>query len=95
VALGRVGRGGAGVQVAQRGARVLKLVDPLLDLVQVCLEQGGDVAAGRLPAVAHFEHVVDFGQRQARGLGGADEPQARDGFGGVVTVTARGPPGFV
>lgn len=87
---GRVGAGGAVLEVAQEVQRVGEFGQALLDPGEVLAYPPGDVLAWRLAAVADGQDAADVGEGQAGGLSVADECEPGEGLGWVVPVANRG-----
>jgi hypothetical protein len=83
-----------GVQDAGHGPpQVLQVGDLVVDGVQVGLQQGDDLAAGRRLATAQADDRADFGQAEPEVAGLADEAQELDVVLGVAAVARGGPLG--
>jgi len=83
-----------GVQDAGHGLpQVLQIGDLVVDGVQVGLQQGDDLGAGRRLAPAQADDDADFGQAEAEVAGLADEAKQLDVVLGVAAVAGGGPVG--
>lgn len=80
------------VQDAGHGLpQVLQVGDLVVDRVQVGLQQGEDLAAGRCLAAAQADDRADFGQAEPEVAGLADEAEQLDVVFGVAAVAGGGP----
>jgi hypothetical protein len=84
--------GGSGVQDTGHGPpQVLQAGDLLVDGVQVGLQQGDDLAAGRRFTPAQADDRADFGQAEPEVAGLADEAEQLDVVLGVAAVAGGRP----
>ena len=60
-----------------------------IDVVQVLVDEAGDVGAGGVAVVAQGEDRADLGEGEAGALSVADERESGGGVAGVVAVPTR------
>ena len=83
-AAGGIGGDGTLPELAQAGTGVSELGDPLPDVIQVPVDQLGDVPARGLASVVEGQDAADLGEGEPGGLGVADEREPRQRPGRVA-----------
>lgn len=90
-AVGRIELAGTAGEHVKVSPGLLKLGDPLRDLIEPLVDQLPHVLTGRLPAIPDAEDLTDLPECEPSGLRVPDEDHPSDGVRSIVPIARRSP----